>query len=91
MQILFICMGIGMITVFRRLESIVEDLNLLVFFWGGQLKQLVYSVEINTHEQLLDQITNRFYEIRQDVATIAPDFTTQWFAGVILAFELILI
>jgi hypothetical protein len=50
--------------------------------------QLVYSVKINTRGQLLDQITNRFYEIRQDDATIAPVFTTQWFAGVMLAFEL---
>jgi hypothetical protein len=50
------------------------------------LKQLLYSVEIKTREQLLDQITNRFNEIRQDDATIGRVYDSM--AGVMLAFEL---
>jgi hypothetical protein len=50
------------------------------FFLRGQLKQLVYSIEIK-HVKL-DQITNNFNEIRQDDATIAHVYQS------IVAFEL---
>lgn len=42
------------------------DLNPLDFYLWGHMKQLVYSVEIDTREQLLERILNAAIEIRNN-------------------------